>query len=285
MNPTQRKLTLFTAALVLLFVASAGVGRLLDPGAPGDRADAHEEEASHGGAGAHAAMAADPVRGLGVAEHGLRLVVVDPERTRGVAEPLRFAILDREGEAVTEFDRVHTKRMHLILARRDLTSFQHLHPRMAADGTWAVPLRLDGAGSYRVFADFSHEGEATTLATDLRVDGQADLIGLPAAAAAARSDGGYRVRIEDEGARAGAPAQIDFSVSRHGRPVALQPYLGAAGHLAALREGDLAFLHVHPEDRGLAFAATFPSPGRYRLFLQFRVDGELQTVAFTEEVE
>jgi hypothetical protein len=51
----------------------------------------------------------------------------------------------------------------------------------------------------------------------------------------------------------------------------------------ALREGDLAFLHVHPVD-GLGFMATFPSPGRYRLFLQFEHEGEVRTAAFTQAV-
>jgi hypothetical protein len=287
MSSAPRLLAVAAAALAVLFLAGAGLGRLLDPAAPG------AATAAEGGGSGHAAMAsehggasgADPVRGLGVAEHGLRLVLADPERTRGVAEPLRFAIVAANGVAVTDFDETHTKRMHLILARRDLTGFQHLHPEMDAAGIWTVPLRLDAAGSYRVFADFSHDDEATTLATDLRVDGSADLVGLPAPAAVAQSDGGYRVRLDDEGARAGQPSQIQFTVSRAGRPVALQPYLGAAGHLVALREGDLAFLHVHPQEHGLAFAATFPSPGSYRLFLQFRVGGALQTVAFTEEVE
>jgi hypothetical protein len=81
----------------------------------------------------------------------------------------------------------------------------------------------------------------------------------------------------------------------------LAPYLGAAGHLVALREGDLAFLHVHPDasDAGAgraAFAATFPSAGRYRLFLQYRVapigaiardrppGAQVRTAAFTLEV-
>ncbi len=71
----------------------------------------------------------------------------------------------------------------------------------------------------------------------------------------------------------------------------IEPYLGAGGHLVALREGDLAFLHVHPteshadeHDSSIGFAATFPTAGRYRLFLQFKVDGRVQTVAFTQEV-
>jgi len=64
----------------------------------------------------------------------------------------------------------------------------------------------------------------------------------------------------------------------------VEPYLGASGHLVALREGDLAFLHVHPEADRLAFDAQFPSPGRYRLFLQIKTGGVVRTAAFTHEV-
>ena len=35
----------------------------------------------------------------------------------------------------------------------------------------------------------------------------------------------------------------------------------------------------------IAFASTFPTEGRYRLFLQFQHDGKVQTVAFTQVVE
>jgi hypothetical protein len=71
--------------------------------------------------------------------------------------------------------------------------------------------------------------------------------------------------------------------------VRTQPYLGAGGHLVALREGDLAFLHVHPMPAGhgaddVSFAATFPTAGRYRLFLQFRHEGRVRTAAFTQAV-
>jgi hypothetical protein len=52
----------------------------------------------------------------------------------------------------------------------------------------------------------------------------------------------------------------------------------------ALREGDLAFLHVHPDEREMRFKASFPTPGRYRLFLQFRTEGRVHTVAFTQEI-
>jgi hypothetical protein len=59
----------------------------------------------------------------------------------------------------------------------------------------------------------------------------------------------------------------------------------------ALRAGDLAYLHVHPggvpgdgaTEPGptVSFTATAPSAGSYRLFLDFKHDGEVRTAAFT----
>jgi hypothetical protein len=262
-----RPLALFTLALAILFGVGAAAGALLDPQAPGG-------ESEH-------AMAADPVRGLGVAEHGLRLVI-DSGRN-----PLRFRVLDEDGAVVRDFDLEHTKRMHLIVVRRDLTGFQHLHPRMAADGTWSAPLRLGAPGSYRMFADFVHDGEPTTLAGDLNADGAVHFEALPAAVDAATSDAGALVRLDEGAARPGEETDLRFDVTSDGRPAAIESYLGAGGHLVALRDGDLAFLHVHPtfkRDGSIGFAATFPTAGRYRLFLQFRTGGRLHTVAFTQEV-
>jgi hypothetical protein len=279
-----RRLALFALALVALFGVGALAGRVLAPSSSEAGSESH-------GAHAEMEMAADPVRGLAVAEHGLRLVVERPELTRGAERELRFRIVAADGEAVRSFDLEHSRRLHLIVVRRDLSGFQHLHPRMRPDGTWAVPLTLSAAGSYRLFADFSHAGEPTTLAGDLRVDGGANLRELPAPSRTARGDGGLEVRLREAPAGAGEEASLDFEVARDGRPVALDDYLGAGGHLVALRAGDLAFLHVHPEDapaaaaRGaVGFRATFPSAGRYRLFLQFKVDGRVHTVAFTREV-
>jgi hypothetical protein len=271
------RLAAFAAAVAVLAGAAAAAGSVLQPDAPGP-ADA-----------GHGEMAMDVmVRGLAVDQDGLRLALDTPELRRGRTQDLRFRIADDgDGRALRAFDVEHTKRMHLIVVRRDLTGFQHLHPRMRADGTWAVPLRLDAAGSYRVFADFSHDGRPTTLAADLRVDGSADLRPLPAPRTAELSDGGDIVRL-DTAAVAGREAELRFSIDRNGRPVTLQQYLGADGHLIALREGDLAFLHVHPTDDDrpdeIRLEATFPTPGRYRLFLQFRESGRLHTVGFTLEV-
>ena len=278
MNATAARLTGFAAALGVLFGAGALAGGVLDPSAPGG-------EAVAGGMG-HGAGTAMAVRGLAVAADGARLVLETPQARRGRTQPLRFRIVDDAGNPVRDFDVEHTKRMHVIVVRRDLTGFQHVHPTMASDGTWSVPLRIDEAGSYRVFADFSRGGKPQTLASDLRVDGNAQLQALPAPAPAATSAGGYQVHLAEGAARAGEESHLRFEITRDGRPVQTEPYLGAGGHLVALREGDLAFLHVHPtgDEHSTTFDATFPTPGAYRLFLQFQVDGVVQTVAFTQEV-
>jgi hypothetical protein len=265
------KLAGFAALLVLVFGAAAVAGDAVGP-EPADP----EPRMAHGHAQDDDAV--HPVRGLAVSAGGLRLVLDDAELRRGETERVRFRIVGDGGETVRDFDVEHERRMHLIIARRDLTGFQHLHPRQAADGSWSSRVRVDDGGSYRVFADFSREDEPMTLGADLRVDGAADLRELPAPAPAAVSDGGYDVRLRRD------DDEMRFTVTRGGRPVDVEPYLGARGHLVALREGDLAFLHVHPDADRLSFEAEFPSAGRYRLFLQFKDAGRVQTVAFTQEV-
>jgi hypothetical protein len=57
----------------------------------------------------------------------------------------------------------------------------------------------------------------------------------------------------------------------------------------AIRDGDLAYLHVHPDGKRptggeVGFAVHVPSAGRYRLFFDFRVDGVVHTASFTLDV-
>ena len=59
----------------------------------------------------------------------------------------------------------------------------------------------------------------------------------------------------------------------------------------ALRSGDLAYLHVHPEGTpgdgktesgpDVVFFAEVPSPGSYHLYLDFKHEGVVRTAAFT----
>lgn len=220
---------------------------------------------------------AGPPPGLAVASDGLRLVAPSTRRA-GVTEDYTFKVVDDRGATVHDFDVEHDKRLHFIAVRRDLTGFQHLHPTQRADGSWSTPLTLREPGAYRVFADFTPSGgEKTTLGADVLVGGDFTPVALPAPSEHADADG-FDVALRATG------ETLRFTITLGGAPVAVEPYLGASGHLVALREGDLAYLHVHPHADAVAFDAEFPSAGRYRLFLQFKVDGVVHTAAFTKVV-
>lgn len=175
---------------------------------------------------------------------------------------------------------------------RDLSGYQHLHPTMAPDGTWSVPVTLARPGGYRVYADFSVTATNGTqvplvLGVDHTVPGAHTPTALPPAQAETTA-GPYAVSMNGT-PTVGVTAPVHFQVSgAPTTPVQLEPYLGAYGHLVVVREGDLGYVHVHPEpelvDGSVKFWLTAPSSGRYRAFFDFQVAGKVHTAEFTINV-
>ncbi|MGW0232326.1 hypothetical protein ACWDWO_28780 [Actinopolymorpha singaporensis] len=266
-------------------------------GGPGGTAEAggHDDAAGHGEAtendGASGATEAELPGGLMVSQHGYTLQQVSPDPVVGRDGEFAFRIVDGRGRPVTAFDEVHDKRLHLIVVRRDLSLFRHVHPTLGADGVWRIRLPFTAAGTYRAFADFTPTGgEATTLGIDVPVAGKYEPRALPEVRSVARVDG-YEVMLSGD-PQAGKSALLTLTIKHGGREVTdLQPYLGAYGHLVALRAGDLAYLHVHPDGEPgdgkttagprVAFHTEVPSAGAYRLYLDFRHGGRVHTAEFT----
>ena len=279
---------LFALILAVVFAVASLAGAAIDPSV--DEPAEHEEDAamaSHAGEEAGHSSTTAALPGLASAEAGYRIV---PDRSSFAAgeRTLRFRIVDSTGDPVRDFDIEHARAMHLIVVRRDFAGFQHLHPRLRPDGSWEAEADLSAPGVYRAFADFSTGGESLTLATDLFVAGRFDPVPLPAPSTRADAGDGYEVELLGEPPRAGETAPVRFVVRKDGRRVGrVQPYLGAAGHLVALREHDQAFLHTHPEgepgDGGpIEFGVEYPTAGDYRLYLQFRHAGAVRTAEFTQ---
>jgi hypothetical protein len=261
----------FGLVLAALFAAAVGVGAGVGPLERGSNEPAAM------------AMEGNASTGLSVAADGFRLV---PARTTFVAartQQFAFRILDSDGRAVRKYDVEHTKRLHLIVVRRDLTGFRHLHPVLHSNGTWTTPLRVTQPGAYRVISDFTTGGKKTVLGVDAAAAGASVLHVLPAPSHVATTDG-YRVRLVDGPLAADKESTISFRITRGGRTVRPGPYLGARGHLVVLRQGDLAYSHVHPSENSLDFDTELASAGRYRAFLQFSAGGSIHTAAFTLEV-
>ena len=283
---TPARLGAFGLGLAVVFTAALGLGRAVGP-EPAPAATHAEHSDTPGATTGEPQVPA----GLQVSEDGYRLVPLTGELATGAPQPFRFQVIGPDGAPVTDYSTSHDKDLHLIVVRRDLAGFQHVHPDLAADGTWSIPLAVAAPGQYRVFADFAPAGhEGLTLGTDVPAPGDYRPRPLPPAATTTTVDG-YTVTLAGT-LQPGASSRLTLSVSKDGERVTdLQPYLGAYGHLVALRDGDLAYLHVHPDGTPgdgrtpagpeITFHADVPSSGTYRLYLDFRHAGKVRTAEFT----
>ncbi|MET8003430.1 hypothetical protein [Nonomuraea glycinis] len=292
---TAIKLVSYVVGLAVVFGGALGVGKVVGPvGAPPveDHA-AMTAPAESTGHGEHATEQAkdDTPGGLQVSEKGYTLTPLTATVKPGEPEDFRFTVTGPDGKPVTDYQVEHDKKLHFIVVSRDLDSFQHLHPEEEGGGVWSVKLELPAAGTYRAFADFVPAGgSGLTLGTDLLVAGDYAPKALPQSSRTASVDG-YQVTLDGD-LDPGQASKLTLKVSKDGKLVTdLQPYLGAYGHLVALRARDLAYLHVHPDGEPgdgktkagpeIVFYAEVPSDGDYRLFLDFQHEGEVRTADFT----
>ncbi|MEU1588385.1 copper resistance protein CopC [Micromonospora sp. NPDC005710] len=307
-------LALFVGGLVLALLAGFGLARVNGNGGPaadttrqsaggppasgppGAANDGHQHPAGtgphthRGDGGTGEALAT----GTTVSAGGYTLQPLERTQPAGVRADYRFRIVGTDRQPATRFAVVHDKPLHLIVVGRDLSGYQHLHPTMAADGTWSVPLTLARPGGYRVYADFSVTAANGTplplvLGVDHTVPGAHTPTALPPTQAQATA-GPYAVSMTGT-PTVGVTAPIHFQVTNTetATPAQLERYLAAYGHLVVVREGDLGYVHVHPEqelvDGTVKFWLTTPSPGRYRAFFDFQVAGAVHTGEFTINVQ
>jgi hypothetical protein len=197
--------------------------------------------------------------GLRISQDGYTLAFEDTILPPGEQE-LRFRILDPNGAAVHAYTPIHERELHLIIARRELTGFWHVHPDRDSAGVWSIRQDLRDAGPYRVFTDIqpTELGRTITLGSDLAVAGDYDPRPVPPPTSTFVVDG-YEVTLNGE-LRPDVGGHLTLTVRKDGVPVTdLQPYLGAYGHLVMVRLG----------------------PGVYRAFLDFQHGNIVRTAAFT----
>ena len=137
MNAPQ-KIAGFTLGLVVVFAAAFGVGATLGPngGVTAERAQAHDSMSAVGqdAAGEEKNAPADELPGgLMSTENGYTLQLAQTRVNAGKNMPLRFKITDSAGRPQTQYQVNHDKQLHLILVRRDMVAFQHVHP------SWMAP--------------------------------------------------------------------------------------------------------------------------------------------------
>jgi len=210
----------------------------------------------------------------------------------------------------------HGHPMHLFIVSPALDRLWHLHPEPVGVGAFVQPLPGLAAGTYELFADVVHQSgisETATARFETSELGGTALMGddsqWPGGGAASR------IVWEQQGEpiTAGQLKVFTFRVDdENGQPARdLELYMGMPGHAVFIKRDRRVFAHIHPggsvPGAALAIASAqgesahgahhealpavvsfpygFPEPGEYRIFVQVKRGGQIQTEAFNAHVE
>jgi hypothetical protein len=210
----------------------------------------------------------------------------------------------------------HGHLMHLFVVREPkLDQVWHLHPEATGGGAFRFALPAMPAGRYRLYADVVHAtGLAETATAELDFPA---IAGVPLAGDdAAGPTPAHLVWLHDasQPLRARQPTWFRFQLQDdHGAPEPLEPYMGMLGHAAFVMRDGSTFAHVHPSGSvpmaslaalegasadphaghvmhadgatEVAFPYGFPRAGDYRIFVQVKRAGRIETGAFDAHAE
>jgi len=212
----------------------------------------------------------------------------------GKTTAITVQIDDENGKPVKEFDFNHEKQMHVIIVSRDLAYFDHIHPVYNGNGQFQVETKFPAAGDYKLIADYVPAGgSAVNNSTWVTVQGTA------AKAAPVEPDkslvktvDGVEVELSYDHLMAGMDLKLNFHMTdatTHEPIKDLEPYLGAVGHVVILSSDAKRYLHVHPTEEkakgpDAVFMTSFPESGVYKIWGQFKRNGETFLVPFVIKV-
>jgi len=206
---------------------------------------------------------------------------------------LRVSIAHADGTPVS-FEVMHERLLHVMMIRDDLQYFVHLHAgddaAGAASGTFALQQVFSAPGKYRAMVEFMEGGKAIAKPVDVVVPGAYEPVPLGKDVSRTKTVGDYAISYTAPDALSvWGQKMFVFTVSKDGVPVAnLEDYLGEKMHLAVWGEGLSHFEHMHPAEMrpgGTMFHIRFPSPGLYKLYPQFKIDGTVMTPEFLVRVD
>ena len=206
----------------------------------------------------------------------------------------------------------HGHLMHLFLVRwPGMDRVYHLHPDQTATGFFGTPLPSLAGGTYRIYGDIVHDsGFAETAIGEAALpDVQGTLLSGDDAAGPSLPAGGYDMVWLRDKTKPIAATQLNlFSfeiVGPAGKPVDdLEPYMEMGGHAEFIKTDGSVFAHMHPTGSVpmasvavaspaammamheakpgpvVSFPYGVPTPGTYRIFVQMKRAGKVETGTF-----
>jgi hypothetical protein len=223
-------------------------------------------------------------------EHQVELTTLPSTVEAGVPAKLILAI--KENEQYVPLDVSHEMKIHLMVVNEDLTWFRHIHPEEQTDGSYTITETFPNGGKYLLFVDFKPSGAAQALSIQkIEVQGKRSTVDQDISNKWTLKVDGYRLTLENgSDFKTNRTQPLQIAVEKDGKKLMennLQQYLGASAHIVMIGKADKDFVHIHPISDSLypIYAQThIGKAGIYRMWVQFKIDGQVHTADFTVDV-
>jgi len=212
----------------------------------------------------------------------------------GKKQELTIQVKNESGKPINQFKLEHEKLMHLIVVSKDLSFFEHLHPRYKGEGLFTVSTNFPTGGEYKLFADFVPKESSKIVKTkSIEVSGKkAEPSSLVEDKVLTKIVDGKEVTLTFDQLMMNQEIKMTFSMKDAKSKEAisdLQPYLGAIGHVVVISGDTETYLHVHPMNETASgpdaeFMTSFPKKGTYKIWGQFKQKGKVFIVPFVVNV-
>ncbi len=229
----------------------------------------------------------------------------------GIPVDIELSIVDEEGKDAL-LSLVHERLVHAMITSKDMKEFWHVHPERQEDGSFILPFTFPRSGEYLLALDYTNGLSSVTETFPLAVAGSIPQDPQPALYPSPEKIDNYEIRLEHSLLFVGRKETFTYRITRNGEDVTdLAPYLGAAMHLAVVKNDLSAFIHTHGEVHPFGTVTkplptstvhqhappparfgpvveahvTFPSPGTYTIFGEFSHESVVRTSSFTVTVE
>jgi hypothetical protein len=210
----------------------------------------------------------------------------------------------------------HERILHTLIIGRDMRSFAHIHPedagpitgKMLSQATFPLHFTFSKAGEYLVGVDFFAGDNFYSRMFRLSVSGKPAMGAPKMDFSTNKIFGEYRVTFTASpmNIKAGEETSLTYMIEKDAKPVTdVNPYLGAAMHIAVVSEDLKQYIHVHgsvpgephghhdhmhvkpPRKFGPEIEADviFPVKGIYTIFGQVKHRGKVLVFDFMVNVQ
>jgi hypothetical protein len=193
--------------------------------------------------------------------------------------------LKDENHNPPELEISHEKSMHLIVVSTDLKDYYHLHPENKGNGMYTVKFELP-ENAYKVFLDIKPKNLAYQVSP---IEMQVGESHGEHKGPSLKADKNLTKTIHDktvELTTTELEVNKEVTLSFDTKGMTPDPYLGALGHVVILDEKGKKFVHVHPASKEkTVFETKFDQPGIYKVWAEFKFNGEVNSYPFVIEVK